>query len=304
MSGSQTIEISLIEVWKEVFRNKIAIVLSSALFCGVAVYIAISLPNKYTAKALLVPISDESSGLSSLAKSLGGLAGVAGLRLGKSRGPDKTDIALEVLKSQGFINDFVNRHNLLVPLMASTGSNKITQELILDPEVYDINEDKWLRVVKPPKTVEPSPEEVYEAFLNIIEVERIPKSGFVMISVEFFSPSISAQWLELLISDINDSIKQSDKEEAQKSIVFLESIIASTQVAEMKETFYQLIEEQTKTLMLTESRSQYILKTISPISIPEKKSGPKRVLIVIAGIIVGGFLAVLFVLVRFFVKKG
>jgi hypothetical protein len=72
----------------------------------------------------------------------------------------------------------------------------------------------------------------------------------------------------------------------------------------MQTVFYQLIEEQTKTIMLAEVSKEYVLKTIDPANAPEEKAKPKRALIVVLGTMLGGILSVLFVLIRYFTKKG
>jgi capsular polysaccharide biosynthesis protein len=68
--------------------------------------------------------------------------------------------------------------------------------------------------------------------------------------------------------------------------------------------FYQLIEQQTKTIMLAEVSLEYVLKTIDPANAPEEKAKPKRALIVVLGTMLGGMLSVLIVLVRYFSNKG
>jgi LPS O-antigen subunit length determinant protein (WzzB/FepE family) len=71
----------------------------------------------------------------------------------------------------------------------------------------------------------------------------------------------------------------------------------------MQTIFYQLIEEQTKTLMLAEIGDEYALKTLSAAKVPEEKSKPKRALIVVLGTLLGGMLAMMIVLVRYFSRK-
>lgn len=303
MSTITSDEISLAQVWAEVFRRKILIIISGFFCAAIGVAIALSLPNMYTAKVLAVPKMEESGGLGALAKGLGGLAGMAGVSLGKSRGPDKTVIALEVLKSQRFITQFVNKHNLIVPLMASEASHPVSFELIYDEDKYDIKANKWLREVKPPKTVEPTSQEIYEKFLEFVEINHDPKSGFVDVSIEFYSPKIAVQWVEWLIEDINEEMRQEDIAEAQSSIDYLNDALVKVSNTNMQASFYQLIEEQTKVLMLANSNKEYILKTIAPAMMPEKKSKPSRVLIVIAGGVIGGFLSVLWILIRFFTRS-
>ncbi len=85
----------------------------------IAVIIAFMLPNIYRAEALLAPNQDEGAGgLSALAAQYGGLASLAGINLG-SQSSDKTALGLEILKSRKFISDFIERHDILVPLMAA-----------------------------------------------------------------------------------------------------------------------------------------------------------------------------------------
>ena len=95
-----------------------------------------------------------------------------------------------------------------MPLMAAEASQSVTFELIYNADKYDVKTKKWLREVKPPKTVAPTPQEIYEAFLEILEVNHDPKSGFVDVSIEFYSPKISVQWVEWLIEDINEEKKK------------------------------------------------------------------------------------------------
>jgi LPS O-antigen subunit length determinant protein (WzzB/FepE family) len=72
----------------------------------------------------------------------------------------------------------------------------------------------------------------------------------------------------------------------------------------METVFYQLIEEQTKNMMLTKVSAEYVLKTIDPAQVPEKKSGPKRALIVVLGTILGIILSIIVVLIRYFTKNN
>ena len=58
------------------------------------------------------------------------------------------------------------------------------------------------------------------------------------------------------------------------------------------------IEEQTKTIMLANSRPEYLFKTIDPAIAPERKAGPSRALTCVFGTLFGGFMGVMMVLIR------
>jgi uncharacterized protein involved in exopolysaccharide biosynthesis len=66
----------------------------------------------------------------------------------------------------------------------------------------------------------------------------------------------------------------------------------------MQTIFYQLIEEQTKTIMLANVRQDYVLEVIDPAIVPEEEAQPRRALICVLTTLLGGFLAVIFVLIR------
>ena len=124
----------------------------------------------------------------------------------------------------------------------------------------------------------------------------------VKLTVDYYSPLIAQTWATFLIADINKIIKQQDIDEAKKSITYLKRQLNETDITNMQQTFYQLIEEQTKTMMLAEVRDEYVFKIIDPPSLPEKKHKPSRAIICISITILGALLSVIFVLLVHFIK--
>jgi len=66
----------------------------------------------------------------------------------------------------------------------------------------------------------------------------------------------------------------------------------------LDEVFAQLIEEQTKTIMLANVSKDYVFTVIDPAVVPELESYPKRAVICILGALFGGMLGACLVLVR------
>jgi LPS O-antigen subunit length determinant protein (WzzB/FepE family) len=126
----------------------------------------------------------------------------------------------------------------------------------------------------------------------------------ITLTIEHYSPEIATQWLLWLVSDINAAMREQDKAEAQRSIDYLSTKLQETQLADMQTVFYQLIEQQTKTIMLAEVSLEYVLKTIDPANAPEEKAKPERALIVVLGTMLGGILSVLIVITRYFFQKN
>lgn len=303
MSKIYSDEISLTEVWNYLFRHKFYII-GVAFICAIlSAVIALQLPNKYSAKVIAISNQKQQSGLNGLTSGLGSLAGMAGISLGNTGGPGKTQVMIEVLRSQRFIIEFVNTHNLEVPIIAAKGASQGTFELIYDEEIYDVEGQKWLREVKPPKTAAPTPLEKYDAFMDLLEINYNPKTGFVELSIEFYSPMLAKKWLELFVEAINNEIRLENIAEAKMSIDYLKKTLKEINNTKMQTSFYQLIEEQTKILMLANANPEFALKTIAPTVLPERKSKPSRVLIVLVGGILGGILSFMYFLIRFFLRN-
>ncbi|MFT5103842.1 MAG: hypothetical protein ACI86C_001502 [Candidatus Latescibacterota bacterium] len=287
-------EIDLRELWNVIWAGKWIIVGVTFLFAVASVVYALSLPNMYKSEALLAPAEENSGGgLAGMAGQLGGLASLAGVNLGGG-GADKTTLALEVLKSREFISYFIEKHELLVPLMAVNGWDGEKGELIIDLEKYDPKSDAWVRNISPPKKSKPSMQEAYEEFFKIFNVSQDKKTNFVFISIEFYSPTVSKQWVDWLVEDINFRLKARDVAEAERSIKYLNSQLEKTSIADMQSIFYELIEEQTKTVMFAEVRDEYVFKIIDPPVVPEKRSKPSRALIVIFCTFLGGIASIIF----------
>jgi uncharacterized protein involved in exopolysaccharide biosynthesis len=218
-------------------------------------------------------------------------------------GTDKMGLALEVLKSRLFLENFIAQHKLLPSLMAANNWDAKSNTLIFNQEIYNPETKVWLREVKAPKKPEPSPWEAFKAFKQILSVSTDKENGMITLAIEHYSPEVATQWLLWIVNDINSRMREQDKIEAQNSIDYLSKKLQETQLADMQTVFYQLIEEQTKTIMLAEVSNEYVLRTIDPANAPEEKAKPKRALIVVLGTTLGGMLSVIIVLIRYFSSK-
>jgi len=287
-------EIDLRELFAVIWQGKWLIIGITAVFAIGAVIFAIKQPNIYKSEALLAPASEEQGGgLSGLASQFGGLASLAGVNLGSKGGTDKTELAIEVLKSRQFTSDFIQRHNILADLMAAEKWDRNADKLIYNPEIYNEKTNTWVREAKAPFKPEPSMQEAYKVFSKMIAVNKAKETGMVTISVEHLSPAVAQQWVAWLIQDINKVMKDRDVAEANRSSEFLNKQIALTNVADIRIILYKLVEEQAKTIMFAEVRDEYVFKTIDPALVPEEKAKPKRALICALGTLLGSMLGVI-----------
>ena len=296
-------EIDLLELWQATVNGRWIIIGFTTVFAIVSVLYALSLPNMYKSTAVLVPAESSSDSLGKLAGQFGGLASLAGISLGGG-GSDKTAEALEILQSWAFIEEFIQEQNLSPKVFAVEGWNPETNELIYNIEIYNPQTKIWMREPPAGKQAEPSSWELFEAFKNnYLSVGQDEVSGFTTLNVEYYSPEVAKVWVDALLNKINSKLKARDAEEAQKNVTFLKKQIEETPLASMQSAFYDLIEEQTKTLMLAKGSTEYVFRTVSESRVPEQRSKPKRALTCIVGTFLGGFLGVFISLIRQFISR-
>lgn len=291
-------EIDLRELWQAIWQGKMTIIAITCIFAVSSVIFAFMQPNLYKSEALLAPAAEsQGGGLSALAGQFGGLASLAGVNL-KGGSSDQTTIALEVLKSRTFIKEFIQKHELLPTLMATKGWNQQNDKLVIDNNIYNPQTKQWLRDVDPPKQAKPSELEAYKAFSEILSASQDKTNNLVTISIIFYSPNTAKQWVDWLIEDLNSYMRRKDYEEAEATIAYLHEQLKNTAITGMQNIFYQLIEEQTKTIMLAKVRQDYVLETLDRAISPEEKAKPKRALTCVLGTLLGGMLGIMVVLIR------
>ncbi|EOX4446818.1 Wzz/FepE/Etk N-terminal domain-containing protein [Vibrio alginolyticus] len=296
--------IDLRELFKSLWRGKWVVIAITFTFAVGSVIYALSLPNVYKADALLSPAeSAGGGGLSKMAGQLGGLAALAGVNLGGG-GASQTDLAVQVMKSRQFAEAFIEKYDLLVPLMAAKDWDLSKNQLILDDEIYNSKTGMWVREPDGLRGSKPTPQEAYEVFSkNVLSVNKDDETGLYTVSVQHFSPYLTKQWVNWLIEDINKVMRERTISEVSQNLTYLNTQLQKTSVAEMQSTFYSLIEEQTKSLMLAEVQDEFIFKTVDPAVVPELKSSPNRALICVIGTLLGGILGMIIILVHYSFKE-
>ena len=295
-------EIDLRELFSVLWDGKKLIVGITAVFALVAVFYALSIPNQYRATALVSPAEGSGGGLSGALGQLGSLASLAGVSIGGGESSE-AQVAQEIMRSRGFIEEFISENNIDVEVFAAQGWDRGSNQLDIDSDLYDAGSSQWVRDAPAGKTVEPTGWELYKGFSGMFSVSEDKKTGMISISVEYFSPEIAKQWVDQLIIGINQHMQSRKLDKVNINIQYLEAQIQKTSIAEMREVFYTIIEEQIKSKMLAEASPEYAFVTVSPAMVPEEKSQPKRALICILGTLLGGMLSVLWVLVMHYARS-
>lgn len=266
-------EIDLLELFDVLWSGKKIIVTVTALFTVGAIIYSLLLTEIYRAEVLLAPAQNRQSS-SPLSAQLGGAAALVGIDLGQAGG-DQIDSILATLRSREFILKFIDENNL--------------RDLLL-PDLLS-------------GAGEPTDWEVYRAFSPILIVARDSEAGLIRIAIEWPNPNEAARWANLLVAAINRHEKARDVREATNAIEYLQAQLASTQLVEMQQVFYQLIESQTRVIMLADVRDEYVFRVIDPAVVPDLRVAPRRKVMVILGLISGMVLSMMLVVFRYLVTE-
>ena len=302
--GQYDDEIDLRELFGVLWAGKIKIIAITAVFAIASIIYALSVPNQYKATALLAPAKSDGGGLSGALGQMGGLASLAGISLGGGESGE-AQIAQEIMKSWSYIEGFIAENNIAVEVFATEGWSKGSNELKIDADLYDTETKTWLAENNNTGEVgPPSSWKLFESFSERLAVSEDKKSGLVSVSIEYYSPLIAKQWVDMYVESINRFMQQRQVDKVTRNIAYLQEQIGKTSIAEMREVFYTIIEEQTKSKMLAEASPDYAFVAVSPSMVPEEKSQPKRALICILGTLLGGMLSVLLVLVMHYARKS
>ena len=290
-------EISLLDIFNILWKEKILILSVSSIFAFSSVFYALSLPNIYTSDVVLKVAGSNGASMSNNSQ-FGSIAALAGVNIGTGGGMDeKADLAKQTIRSRDFVKHVSKFDEVLPSLMALQEYDPSSQLIIFDEEIYDSSNQKWISAL-------PSEYEVYKKFLSMVDVFIDIDTGFLAISVSHQTPYFAKYFLELIINELNNIERYRDIAEAQRSKEYLGKQLGIYKVADIRNSINALIQSQLETEMLANVRVDYLLRPLDSAYVPEKKSAPVRSMICIAITFIGFLLSVFVVLIRHYLFKN
>ena len=265
----------------------------TAIGAGLSIIIALNLSIIHTSVAVIIP--NESNSSSRLASQFGGLASIAGLDAGEVQ-LSPSQIAIARISSLDFFKKRLYEE-VVVDLSASTGWDTDTSQLIYDQDIYDFKKGIWIQD-------RPTHQQAYASFEGLIDIVENKVTGLTTIKVEHYSPLIAKQWLDLMLKEINSVMREEDKKEASLAIEFYKKELANVKIKSIRDLFSELLEEEQKTLMLSNIREEYTFKIIEPPVVPEKRTRPARTKFVVIYTFVSGLLSIAFILLYDFFQRS
>ena len=165
-------EIDLKELFVILWSGKWLISVVTGIAAAISVVVALSLPNIYTASALLAPAESFRRWpfwpheTIRRPRKLGWCVAPGGEE------GSRAQLGMQLMKSRAFIGDFVDRRDILPELIAVESWDAGSGDTVFDPELYDAASKIWVRDVEPPKSAKPSAQEAHKAFAEVLGVSE------------------------------------------------------------------------------------------------------------------------------------
>lgn len=264
----------------------------SGFFALASLIYALSLPNIFSSEALLTTVddSDTGGGIRQLASRYSGLASVAGVSIPSSE-ESKADLMIATIQSRAFFRHLLTFDFVLPGLMVAESFDHETRNLKYDRNEYDSEKKIWIGT--PPSYLE-----AYKTYTDLLEIGQDNRSGFIFLIFNHISPEFSYKFNNLIVSELNNQIRNRHLRESTIALDYLKSELNATTQMEVQQSISQLIEAQLKVQMLANIRKDYMIRAIDPAFLPEEKSAPRKTRMVILGTIIGFILGVLLSIVR------
>ncbi|MAR89401.1 MAG: hypothetical protein CML06_00760 [Pseudomonadales bacterium] len=294
-ASEQNQELTLRDIFSLIWKHRFIVLLFSIISMLIAIFIAFRIPEKYESTAIVMPVQEEQQLSSQLLSQVGGLAGLAGLA--QQNRSNKINIALEIITSRKFLAEFARKHDIEQEVVAGEDWDEEKAEWIIDTDTLNNSTSRWNGGINQEQHAF-SDWVLHKSLIDKLIIVENEETGSFKIGFELFSPIDAKNWTTWLIDDLNNEVRQRDINQATTNINYLKEQIQKTAISEMKPIFYQIIAEQSKTMMLAEARKDYIFSIVDPMVVPEKKSKPKRFLIIVVGVGLGFFISSIYVLAR------
>jgi uncharacterized protein involved in exopolysaccharide biosynthesis len=264
--------IDLFALLATLYRRRVLIIAITGTFAVGSVALAFLLTPIFRAEVVVKEVDSGGGRASALIGQFGGLASMAGINLGGLGGGSPSGVA--VLQSRALVSELIVRNNLLPVLYADR---------------WDAAGKRW--AVEPEE--QPSVWLGTRYFMEeVATVRPDPTTGLITVTVEWEDPELAARWANGLVDLANETIRARAIQSSRRNLEFLTAEIGSTAVVGLQQALYELIEAETKTLMLADGRPDFAFQTIDPAVVPEMRARPNRPQIAVLGTLLGAVLAV------------
>jgi len=248
--------VNVVTVLQVAWRYRLLIGVTALLVVLAGLYLALTTRPVYRAEVVVTQVTNDHNGEpGALTGSLGGLASFVGL----NNPAGASQEAEAVLNSRYLTQLFIGQHNLVKEILGNTPRQSL-----------------WLAV---------------DRFrTKVLSITELKEKGTTTVALQWTNPQLVAEWANDYVALANELLRTRALDDSSRAIGYLKVEIQKTDSVEVQRALYNLIESETKTNMLANTRKEYAFTVVDPAVIPEQRVWPKRTLIVVSAGVLGGLL--------------
>lgn len=271
---------TIARLWGDVRPRWLLLLLCTVVFGALALTFSFSISPTYRAEVLMAVAEDESSraGLGGVVSQFGGLAGLAGVQLG--RGNNRNE-AVATLTSRALTEEFIRDNDLIRVLFANR---------------WDADRQTWKTGLL---RREPTLADALHYFdRRVRSVHEDRRTGLITLSIEWRNRQLAADWANELVHRLNSKLQTRAIAESRASLEYLEGELRKTDLVALREAAFTLTEQELKRIMAASIRDEYAMRVIDPAIAPDERdyTRPRRVRITLAAAAFGLFVGVIIAL--------
>ena len=276
-------EINLLDLLIVLAKHKAMILIVTLGAALLAVGVTLLMPNVYTGTARILPPQQGQSSASALLGQLGGLAGLAGGAMGIK---NPADIYLAMFKSRTLMEKIANRFGLRQLYEAKTLTDTLKE--LEKNSTFTAGKDGVITV----EISDHDPKRAADMANAFVEELANMMQNFALTDASqkraFFE-----QQMKQAKDKLTDAEIHLDKT-PNTSLQYMDAVRS----VKYQEAVWEILAKQFEMAKLDEAKDFPLIQVLDHATLPEKKSKPKRSVIVLLATLAAFFLAVLWAFVR------
>lgn len=161
------------------------------------------------------------------------------------------------------------------------------------PDKWNPEEGQWQAGFTPDRG------EVFIRFRD--EVRSIvlnEETDIISVGMNWPDPSVARDWANQYVQSFNEFIRARTMNDVRRKQEYLQGELHRSDLLEMQQSIYRLIEAQTAIAMLANARKEYALEIIDPAALPYRSHSMSRKKRIVIGAVAGTLLTMFVVLAR------
>ena len=294
-------EIDLRELGRTIWRYKWGILFFTIVITTLAVLFALSKPNEYESKTLLMP---QESAKPSIGGGLAALAGMAGVDVGGGGSPGPEESFNALLSNYDFMKSYVEKYRIYERL-ESEESKQNHQFAMGDNRVYKFLEGS----VQNKENNISKGEQIYNTVQTLsktITIAADKKSAIITLSAKHPDPYLAKFLVESFLNYASNHLKSKEMKDNRDQIEYYNRALRDTNDIALKVKLAELASALMQKKILSDVNEFYNVKQFTAPEVPyvKDKVGPKRALIVVVALVTSLILGIFLVFFIEFIRNN